>query len=181
MNQEPSESKENPEPKIVVDEDWKERVRRENAELEEKLKQEAAQRAGTTAGATATAQTDAASPEEAAETPQPSTAAERRAERRRQRESAAQIPPPDFTTLVGLFSTQAMVALGLIANPASGKPEPEPALARHFIDMLGVLEEKTKGNLTSAEAGLIDSTLHQLRMVYVELSKAPAGGSEGQK
>lgn len=81
------------------------------------------------------------------------------------------VPPADFGTLVNMLSMQAMVALGLIPHPASNKREFQPALARHFIDLLTVIEAKTTGNLDREEAALIEETLHHLRMTFVELTK----------
>lgn len=86
---------------------------------------------------------------------------------------SAQLPKPEFTTLVGMFSTQAMVSLGLIGHPEDGKMEVQLPLARHFIDLLGVLEEKTRGNLSEQEAKLLEQVLHDLRMAYVEQSRKP--------
>ena len=73
-----------------------------------------------------------------------------------------------------MLSTQAMVALGLIPNPATRKAEKELPLARYFIDLIGVLEKKTAGNLDRDEAAALDETLHTLRMAYVQRSKETA-------
>lgn len=78
------------------------------------------------------------------------------------------VPPASFQSLVDMFTTQALVALGLIAHPGSGKPEKQLPLARHFIDLLGVIEAKTAGNLSPDETSLLDGTLHYLRMSYIE-------------
>ena len=83
----------------------------------------------------------------------------------------SRLPPANVTTLISMLSTQAMVSLGLIADPTTNKAEPRPALARHFIDMLGVVEEKTRGNLTTEEAQLLESALHELRMAFVHVSR----------
>jgi hypothetical protein len=97
------------------------------------------------------------------EHPEPATSAEQTA-----------FPKPDFAMLVGTFSTQAMVALGMLPNPMTGKLEPQLDLARYLIDLLDLMEHKTKGNLNRAEQLFLDDTLHQLRMAYVELKKRPA-------
>jgi hypothetical protein len=81
------------------------------------------------------------------------------------------IPPADFPGLVEMFTTQALVALGLIPHPASGKAEHQLPLARHFIDLLGIIEAKTAGNLSTDETSLLGGTLHYLRMSYIEISK----------
>lgn len=79
------------------------------------------------------------------------------------------IPPADFGTLVTMLSTQAMVGLGYIPHPATGKPTPNLELARHFIDLLGVIDKKTMGNLEVEEHKFLDSTLHDLRMAFVQM------------
>lgn len=84
---------------------------------------------------------------------------------------AADVPPPSFPVLVSMFSSQAAVALGLIENPISKKKSVELPLARHFIGMLTVLEEKTRGNLTDDENTFLDRSLHQLRMAFLQVEK----------
>lgn len=97
-----------------------------------------------------------------------------------------QMPPADFKTLISTMVTQAMMALGAIPDPQTGQRYVILDLARHHIDMLGVLEEKTKGNRDEEEEQMITQTLHELRLYYVQISKAaaegrlgPAPGSEG--
>jgi hypothetical protein len=87
---------------------------------------------------------------------------------------AAHLPPADFSMLVQMFSTQAMVALGLLPEPESGKSQRRPNLARHFIDLLAVLEDKSRGNLSTDEAKLLGATLHYLRMAFVEATRPSA-------
>lgn len=84
------------------------------------------------------------------------------------------LPVADFPALVEMLTTQSLVALGMIPHPSSGKPDLQLPLARHFIDLLGMLEAKTSGNLTTDETSLIGGTLHYLRMSYIEISKRPA-------
>lgn len=78
------------------------------------------------------------------------------------------LPPPSFSLLVATFASQAMVAFGHAPNPIDGKTEVRLELARHAIDMLDILEQKTKGNLTPDEATMLESVLHQLRLAFVE-------------
>ena len=59
-----------------------------------------------------------------------------------------------------------MTALGFFPDP-SGTMEPNRSMAKHFIDTLGVLEEKTAGNLDEEESSMLQETLHQLRMAYM--------------
>ena len=138
---------------VSADEDWKQKVKAEDAALEQKLKEDAAQESESEAGQAAD---EAPSSEtKGAQTPVDETA----------------FPPADFSMMVATFSTQAMLALGMFPNPATNKIETNLNLARHCIDMLRVVEEKTKGNLEPDETNLLDTTLHQLRMVFVEQQK----------
>lgn len=89
------------------------------------------------------------------------------------------LPAASFDTMVQMFSTQAMVSLGAIPEPGTDEPVLRLGLARHFIDLLNVLEEKTKGNLTNEEEQLLTSSVHYLRMVYLEQSKQAASGAGG--
>ncbi len=79
----------------------------------------------------------------------------------------------DFATYVAILGQSAMMHLGKIMNPATGKIERELNQAKFVIDILGILEEKTKGNLSHEEQQLLESTLASLRMNYVE--EAPKG------
>ncbi len=76
-------------------------------------------------------------------------------------------PPASFEMMVSMFFTQGMAMLGQIPNPATGKPEINKPFAKHTIDTLDVLGEKTKGNLTPEESKMLAEALHALRMMYV--------------
>ena len=80
------------------------------------------------------------------------------------------LPPASFSLLLTTLGTQAMVALGILPNPITQKTEPDLEQAKHLIDLLGVLQEKTAGNLTSDERRYLDSLLFDLRLQYVEAS-----------
>ena len=82
-----------------------------------------------------------------------------------------EIPPARFDILIQLLSSQAILALGLIPDP-QGKTEVRLPLARHFIDLLAVLESKTKGNLDAREAKNLEQSLHELRVLFLDRSKA---------
>lgn len=77
----------------------------------------------------------------------------------------------DFSTFILSLATSAQVHLGAIPNPATGKQEKDLALAKQTIDILGILEEKTKGNLSEQEGRLLQHLLFDLRMMYVEQNK----------
>jgi hypothetical protein len=84
-----------------------------------------------------------------------------------------QLPPADFEGLVSFFATQAYFALGLIRSKEDKdkKIAPDLEVARYHIDMLSLLEQKCKGNLTAEEQQLLQGTLGQLRILFVNLSK----------
>lgn len=83
------------------------------------------------------------------------------------------LPPADFSGLVSILASQAFFALGVIRNEEDKDKQIEPdwQMARYHIDLLSMMEEKCKGNLTLDEEKLLSSTLEQLRMVFVKLSK----------
>ena len=87
---------------------------------------------------------------------------------RRADETAVEITFAGF--LMGL-STEALVHLGEIPEPASGQPRRDLPAAQQLIDLLGVLQEKTRGNLDADEAKLLDSILYDLRIRYVEIAR----------
>ena len=81
------------------------------------------------------------------------------------------LPSIDFTTFILSLSHSALMHLGEAPHPESSKVEKNLALARQTIDLIGMLEEKTKGNLTGAEERLVGQILFDLRMRFVELEK----------
>lgn len=89
------------------------------------------------------------------------------------------LPPASFMVLMSTLATQAMAAMGLIPDPMSGQPSVNLPMAKHFIDLLGMLQEKTQGNLTEEEANHLRDGLHQLRMIFVS-SQQSNTGSEGE-
>lgn len=81
------------------------------------------------------------------------------------------LPPLSFSTFVISLSTQALLYLGEIQNPATGKTEKDVSTAKQMIDIIGLLREKTKGNLDPGEEKLMEDVLYDLRMRYVEAVK----------
>ena len=120
-------------PKIIVDDDWKERVQAEKEALQDE-------------------------PDEGPV----------------DNDAAGSIPPASFPMLLSSIATQALLGLGQIPDPTTGKPIVRPDLAKHHIDMLAVIEEKTAGNLSDEESKMLIGTLHELRMMYV--SATGSGG-----
>ena len=85
--------------------------------------------------------------------------------------AANALPEIDFSTFVISLSTQALMNLGEIANPVSEKIDADISVAKQMIDILGMLKEKTRGNLNANEDRLIEGILFDLRMKYVEAVK----------
>jgi hypothetical protein len=83
------------------------------------------------------------------------------------------LPEADFAGLVSMLATQAFYALGLIRTEEDKDKQIEPdwAMARYNIDLLAMLEDKCKGNLQPEEKAMLDATLSQLRIAFIELSK----------
>jgi hypothetical protein len=123
-----------PEKKIIVDEDWKSQVEAEK---------EAARHAEEAKSATAPPAGD-----------------------------RGPMPPADLSFLLGSLYIQGAIALGLLVNPATKKPEVQLDQAKHAIDLLTMLDEKTAGNRTPQESEELDALLHELRLAYVQRQPA---------
>ncbi|HET98297.1 MAG TPA: DUF1844 domain-containing protein [Desulfurivibrio alkaliphilus] len=81
------------------------------------------------------------------------------------------MPEVTFTTLVISLNNSALLHLGELADPNSGKLERDLVLAKHTIDTLRLLQEKTAGNLTAKESDLLENILYDLRMRYVRQTR----------
>jgi len=107
-----------------------------------------------------------------------------KAEAKREKERLAEetakrepLPGPNFAELLNLIAMQAMVGLGLVSGPGGERIPPNLEIAKHFVDLLQVLEDKTKNNLTPEEKKLLDQVLYEMRMRYVQA----AGGAPPPK
>ena len=76
-----------------------------------------------------------------------------------------------FIEFVMMQAQNAALFLGQIPNPQTGKGEVNLELAKMFIDQLGMIQEKTRGNLTNEEGAVLKNTLSNLQMAFVEVSK----------
>src|SRR5262245_44108796 len=137
------------EKKIIIDEDWKSQVQAEK---------EAAAKEAPGGPATATGK-PAAEPQPSAGPREPGD---------------MQMPPASLEMLVTTLATETLVALGQVPHPATGELHAQRGQAQYLIDMIDMLRQKTNGNLTPDEQHMIDSVLHQLRMVFVETAGAAA-------
>ena len=85
------------------------------------------------------------------------------------------MPPASLELLLTTLVTEALVAMGQAPHPVTGKISAQRNQAKFLIDTVDVLKQKTKGNLTENEQQLLDSLLHQLRLVFVGTAEQPAG------
>lgn len=85
-----------------------------------------------------------------------------------QQEQSPPLPEVSFATFIYSLSTSALVHLGEIPEPITEKMDKNLPLAKQTIDILGILQEKTKGNLTQEEENLLNNFLYDLRMRYVK-------------
>ena len=81
------------------------------------------------------------------------------------------LPEATFLSLINMLAVEAAMHLGLIETPGEASPVVDLEAARHMVDMLGVLEQKTQGNLSPDEEKLLENILADLRMQYVALSR----------
>jgi hypothetical protein len=77
------------------------------------------------------------------------------------------MPEVTFTAFVMSLNTSALFHLGEISDPATGEKQQDLVLAKHTIDTLKLLEEKTTGNLTDEEKDILKNSLYDLKMRYV--------------
>jgi len=124
-------------PKIFIDEGWKAQVQREKEEAAKKLVAESAAEAPATAPEDADDMVLDYDPEQAS-----------------------------FSALVGSLATQAMFALGLIADPESGQVMVNLDAARYTLDLLAVLTDKTQGNLSPDESKMLLQTSGELEQAF---------------
>jgi len=132
--------------KLHVDSDWKAEAQAEKARLEEKVKAAETSRPAGGSGAARPGSQASGGPRE--------------------------MPKASFETLLQSLASQAMLYLGVIPDPRTGQRVQHLDLARHHIDTLAVLEEKTKNNLTETESKLLATTLYELRQAYIQVSAA---------
>jgi hypothetical protein len=85
------------------------------------------------------------------------------------------MPEVNFAALIMSFNTSALCHLGEVAEPGTGKKVMDLELARHTIDTLQLLQEKTKGNLSKDEEELLAHSLYDLKLRYVQKSDEMAG------
>lgn len=78
------------------------------------------------------------------------------------------LQPLDFNTFILSLSSSVLMNLGVIENPVTKKIEKEPVVAKQTIDLIALLKDKTRGNLTGEESKLIEDILAELRLWYIK-------------
>lgn len=81
------------------------------------------------------------------------------------------MPAVNFETLIASLNASALFSMGVLSDPQAGESRKDLGMARYTIDLLEMLEEKTKGNLTADEAEMLKHVLYDLRMIYVREKK----------
>jgi Domain of unknown function (DUF1844) len=159
----------NEEPKLIIDEDWKSQIQREKELLKQK-ESEGSTDNGTTSSSINPNPSNSNEPPMNEESSISNTAS--RDEPTDDTEKEMNSPPPaSFEFLVSGMATQALAAMGHFPGEDDQQMPVRLDYARHYIELLGVLETKTKGNLSETEARFLQNTLHQLRMLFVSCKK----------
>ena len=92
------------------------------------------------------------------------------------------IPPdPDFNFFITTLALQASISLGIVPNPSTNKTEEDISQAKFLIDTLGMLKEKTQGNLSPEELKFLENVLYELRTQYLGKQNNPASNKEGEQ
>jgi len=128
------EKKQDENPKIIVDDDWKAQAQAEKEKLAEQVEKGAAEQG--------------------------------------KPQGPRELPPASFSTLISSLVTQVIFSLGGVEDPKTKRRYVDLDLAKHHIDMLAVVEEKTRGNLDDEEKKLLDQALYETRMQYVQVAQA---------
>ncbi|MBX3423271.1 MAG: DUF1844 domain-containing protein [Pirellulaceae bacterium] len=137
------------ESRLHIDEDWKNQVQREKEQAKRQQ------------------QPNDPAAEQAAAEPEPSVGDSTGKSTASPRRGLEPPPPASFEFLISGMATQALAAMGQIPDDAGHDMPQNLDYARHYIDLLGVIETKTSGNLTAHEQKFLQQTLHQLRMLFV--------------
>ncbi len=88
----------------------------------------------------------------------------------RESEEAGKLPEPSLGEVVQMIAIQATMALGGVQDPQTGQViPPHLPLAKHYIDLLELLQKKTEGKLDEQETSIVEGTLQELRMIFVQV------------
>ncbi len=93
---------------------------------------------------------------------------EKEADKDKKQQTSTPLPEVNFTTLIFSLSSSALFYLGEVADPETNQPKKDLALAKHTIDTISMLKDKTKGNLTDEEDKFITTVIADLKWRYVK-------------
>jgi Domain of unknown function (DUF1844) len=142
-------------PSLHIDTDWKKQAQEEKKRL---IEEEAKKAQVTTPASAGPAGQSGTGPSGAGQTGRPAA-----------RGRTESLPPPSFPALVQSMLSQILYYLGDL-QPRNGEPQVNLDMAKYQIDTLGILEEKTKGNLSEDEKKMLDTALYETRMRYVSIA-----------
>ena len=144
----------------------------EKAEAERAANAAAVESAAAAAMPSPRAQKESAPPPSAAPR-EPSRPAPRAERAPRRTEGDPLDDPASFLSLIMSLASNAAASLGMMPHPVTGETGVDLQTAKHWVDVLGMLEEKTQGNLDEQEAQMLENLLADLRMQYVSFTNAP--------
>ena len=142
-------------------------------ELTEQEQEEAERAAKAAVVENAAAKAVAAQTEPAAQAQSDSQPPPERAERRSAPAGDPLDDPASFLSLIMSLASNAAASLGMMPHPVTGETGVDLKTAKHWVDVLGMLEQKTHGNLDEQEAMMLENLLADLRMQYVSFTNAP--------
>ncbi len=151
-------------PSLHIDTDWKKQAQEEKRRLAEEEQKRAAAEKERSSPSVSAGPAPAGPGSTTGATASPAAARGRSA-----RGGERQLPEASFPTLVNSLVTQILLYLGDL-TPRGVEPQVNLDMAKFNVDLLGVLEEKTKGNLSPEEQKLLDNALYEVRMRYVSVA-----------
>ena len=146
----------------------------EKAELERAAKTAAVENAAAAAISSQQAQKKSDRPSPSAAPRERSRPAPRAERTPRRTEGDPLDDPASFLSLIMSLASNAAASLGMMPHPATGETGVDLQTAKHWVDVLGMLDEKTQGNLDEQEAQMLENLLADLRMQYVSFAESPA-------
>ena len=157
-------------PSLHIDTDWKKQAQEEKRRLQEEEQKRAAERAAAPQSGIGAAATAGAAGAAGAGPGVGGGAGSGEAGRRGRAEAGGRAAPEaNLSALINSLATQSLLSLGVVA-PRGVEPEVNLDMAKFNIDLLGVLEEKTRGNLSADEQKLLDNVLYEVRSRYVAVA-----------
>lgn len=103
------------------------------------------------------------------------------AQEKQEKQKPAGTEKANFIELVNMIALQAGIALGGYQEPGGQKIPPNPHAAKHYVDLLEVIQTKTQGNLDDEEKKILNAVTHELRMLYVQTVSEPPPAMDPEK